>query len=500
LKKAFLFFVVAAAVTLNMLNLPAIADTVTPAQTVTETKASDFVQLLYKGDFSDAEAMFDATMKSALTTDALKSDWDSIVPRLGDYNGTITTQSSEVQGYDVVTVTTGHEFYNLFTSVTFDTDGTVAGLHFIYTVNDNLKPTTYIQNGIKEIHFDLVSGQYKLPAILTLPAKANNLPAVVLVSGSGPNDRDETVGAEKPFKDIAEDLAKKGIASLRYDKRTFAYQAQIEASGGNISIDEEYTQDAASAVNYLTGFSGINKTKVFLLGHSEAGMLAPRISLSTPTVAGVILLAGSPRRFEDIIVDQTALLDPSELSEAKAEAAEAKKLDNTAQAPNETLFGVPASYIKDLDSQDAAIDAIKSGKPMLILQGERDAQVFMTDFNLWKQKLSSLSDVTYKSYPKLNHLFIEGSGAPNVQEYNTAGHVASYVINDIADFVTSPPVAHTDSGGKVSSTTSSSAPRNSGSSQVIPNPSTGGGNETIPIGAVLLLISCATIVLTKRYK
>jgi uncharacterized protein len=494
MKKVLSLIAVTALLLSNVLYFSASAqDTATFTQSSAETSAKSFMKLLYDGNFTDATAMFDAAVKKEMSADTLKSTWNGLAPRLGTYNGTMTVQSTAYQESYIVGATSGYEFYNLYTNITFDADGAIGGLHFYTAVNETFTPTTYTQGNIKEIHFDLVSGKYKLPAILTLPVGKTNVPAVVLVSGSGSNDRNETAYAEKPFKDIAEGLAEKGIASLRFDKRTFAYQTQLLISGAEISIDEEYTQDVATAVNYLTSYSGINKSKVYLLGHSEVGMLAPRISLSTPTVAGLILLAGSPRRWEDIVVDQVALFEPSQLTEAKAEAAETKKLDSMSTAPDETLFGLPASYIKDVDSQDAAKDAIKSGKPMLILQGERDAQVFMTDYNLWKQKLSTLSNVVYKSYPKLNHLFIEGTGKPNTEEYNVAGHVAQYVIDDIASFVTLSAL----NSGKASGS-SHTASAKSSAAPIIANPATGGANSAIPIGAAFFAVSCAAFALYRR--
>lgn len=395
-----------------------------------DDKAKSFVQLLMNDKASDAQKMFDATMTPLMSADKLKATWDQVAKTAGAYSGVIKTTDAAVQGYKVVYVTTSHEKCNIVTKVVFGSDEKIAGLFFSYNTDNITASKTSVSGGVKETQFMMTSGQYKLPAALTEPASAGKFPAVVLISGSGAHDMDESYEQLKPFKDIADGLAKKGIAVLRFDKRTFSYGSQAAA---NATIDWEYTEDAANAVKYLNGRSDISR--VYMLGHSEGGMLLPRLALASPKTAGLIILAGSPRRFEDIMVDQVALLEPSQLAAAKEMAQKAKALDKLITAPNEILFGMPASYIKDLDSHDAAKDAVKLHEPMLILQGEHDAQVYMADFNAWKTKLSSLDNITCKSYPSLNHFFMAGKGKPNVEEYKIPGHVDQTVINDITDFI-----------------------------------------------------------------
>ena len=98
----------------------------------------------------------------------------------------------------------------------------------------------------------------------------------------------------------------------------------------------------------------------------------------------------------------------------------------------------PASYWDGLASYDPVAVARKVQAPFFILQGERDYQVTMTDFNLWKEGLKARQDVTLKSYPKLNHLFQEGVGKSLPAEYSTPGHIPAYVLDDIAAFVKKP--------------------------------------------------------------
>ena len=117
---------------------------------------------------------------------------------------------------------------------------------------------------------------YPLPGLLPLPDGAGPFPAVLLVHGSGPQDRDEAVGPNRPFRDLAVGLADLGVASLRYDKRTFAHGKRLaDALQGRLSVEEEVIRDALCAAALLRAEPLIRPDRVYLLGHSMGGMLAP---------------------------------------------------------------------------------------------------------------------------------------------------------------------------------------------------------------------------------
>ena len=146
-----------------------------------------------------------------------------------------------------------------------------------------------------------------MPATLTIPNGTGPFPAVVLVHGSGPNDRDETYGPNKPFKDIAWGLASVGIVVLRYEKRTKQYP-QESAAIQNFTVQDETIYDALAAVELLNNSSIVDHSKIFVLGHSLGGMLAPRIALQESQIAGLIILAGATRHLEDLMLEQTRYL------------------------------------------------------------------------------------------------------------------------------------------------------------------------------------------------
>ncbi|MBA3323328.1 MAG: alpha/beta fold hydrolase [Pyrinomonadaceae bacterium] len=290
-------------------------------------------------------------------------------------------------------------------------------------------------------------GEWPLPGTLALPNGQGPFPSVVLVHGSGPNDRDESHGTNKPFRDLAWGLASRGIAVLRYDKRTKVHGAKVvQTSGEDLTVKEEVIDDALAAAELLRRTPGIDARRVFILGHSLGGTLAPRIAAGDPKLAGLIVLAGATETFEDAIVRQYEYLhaldgsldenDKVTLDKIRQQAARVKNLKETGEQPEaKELFGVPAAYWLDLRGYDAPIAALKLRQPLLVLQGERDYQVTMRDFENWRRALGQTQRATFKSYPKLNHLFLEGEGRSAPAEYNTPGHVPQYVIDDIATWI-----------------------------------------------------------------
>ena len=287
-------------------------------------------------------------------------------------------------------------------------------------------------------------GEWALPGTLALPAGAGPFPAVVLVHGSGANDRDETIGPNKPFKDLALGLASRGIAVLRYDKRSKVHGAKL-AAVADFTVKQEVVDDVLDAVRVLRGNPKIDRARVFVIGHSLGGWLIPRIGAADPALAGLVVMAGPARSLEDAILDQTRYLamadgtitpdEQGRIDAAVALDARVKAL-TPADAKNPgIIFGAPASYWLDLRGYDAP-SAAKGVKPrLLVLQGERDYQVTMAEFERWKTSLAGRASVTLRSYPDLNHLFMAGRGKSVPSEYETPGHVAEAVVTDIAAWI-----------------------------------------------------------------
>ncbi len=301
-------------------------------------------------------------------------------------------------------------------------------------------------DAFREIEVTIGGEEWPLPGTLAMPVGESPRPALVLVHGSGPNDRDETLGPNKPFRDLAWGLATRGIAVLRYDKRTRVHAARMAAAAGALTVKEETVDDALAAVALLEKTPGIDPDRIFVLGHSLGGMLVPRIAARGPRVAGWIVMAGTTRPLEEVYLEQVRYLvsldgeiTPAErekIAEIERQIAtlgEPAKL--AAASPSDLPLGLPAAYWKDLMGWHPAEAAKPIHRPMLILQGGRDYQVTMADLANWKAALGARDTVTFKVYPRLDHLFMEGDGPSTPADYARPGHVSKEVVEDIATWI-----------------------------------------------------------------
>jgi alpha-beta hydrolase superfamily lysophospholipase len=278
-------------------------------------------------------------------------------------------------------------------------------------------------------------GEFKLPGTLTVPAGGTRVPGVVLVPTAGPQDRDETIGGVKDFKDLAEGLASRGIAVLRYEKRTRQYTGVSRSP--NYTVEKDTIEDAVLAAALLRSQPEVNPQKVFVLGHGMGGYLAPRIAAADGKLAGLILVAANARPLEDVLLEQAIYLGATgkRLDDIKEGVAKVKALD-PADTDAPPMLGMPATYIISLKDYDPVGDLRKLAVPILILQGDRDFETTAkSDLSLWKTGLASRKDAAFREYPTLNHLMVAGEGKSTGEEYRNAGHIAPEVIDDIAKWL-----------------------------------------------------------------
>jgi len=411
-----------------------------------EDVARELVTLLSEEKFTEAVALFDEKMKTALQADGLAETWTKMLWSTGVFEKQVGARTERIQVYEAVFVTCKFERTYIDVKVVLDGDLRVAGLFFHPGAPPGEKGATagYTRpEGIREMDVAVGSGEWALPGTLTLPQGDGPFAAAVLVHGSGPNDRDESVGSTKPFRDLAWGLAARGIAVLRYDKRSLVHgKMMLDMTG--LTVQEEVIDDVRSAVALLRGTEIIRNDAIFVVGHSLGGMLVPRIAEQETGVAGFVILAGPTRPLGVILLEQLEYIhsldgeiseEENRLFEETATAVARIRALGSADEAEGTILGAPAAYWIDLRGYRPHEAAKNIERPLLVLQGERDYQVTMDDFDGWKEALSSRDDVTLTVYPGLNHLFIEGKGPSGPQEYQTPGHVSERVIDDVAAWI-----------------------------------------------------------------
>ena len=294
----------------------------------------------------------------------------------------------------------------------------------------------------REISLPLQAGDLgELPGILTLPEQDGPFPAVVLVHGSGPQDMDETLLENKPFRDLAHGLADRGIAVYRYDKRTLTYAAELQGEE-ELTLYGETVEDAVSAAALLMEREEIDPDRVFVLGHSLGGQAIPLIageleSAGTPA-AGFIFLAAPARKMPVILREQADFIfSLSPAAEGKQSMYEQlDRLDDAASLPaGEPVFGAYPAYWRFLEEYDQVAEAEKITAPCLVLQGGEDYQVSMEDYSLWQEAFGSNELWSFHTYPGLTHIFTEGRREDAQAAYLGENSVDEQVIEDIADFI-----------------------------------------------------------------
>ncbi len=362
-----------------------------------------------EGRFSELYARFDTRMRSGITEQMLRqSVGPQILAPAGAFeraDGATTCQTTGAAGVLACVTPLLFTQSRISLRIVVDGAGQVVGL-FVAGVSPRSA-----DGGL-----NVVSGSVKLPAVLTLPQGAGPHPVVVLVHGSGDHDGDETIGPNKPFRDLAEGLMQRGVGTLRYFKR-----GRLAPLGRDATLEDETVADALSAVQLTRAQPGVDPARVFVLGHSLGGYLAPHLAARDAGIRGLVVLAGNTRPMRESVQDQVRHLTGSDASfEAVWQA-------------------LPPRYQNGLPDYDPAAVARSLTLPMLILQGGRDYQVTDKDFARWQAALDGRPNATLKEYPALNHLFIAGEGPSMPAEYLVAGRMADTVMADIAEWVRAQP-------------------------------------------------------------
>ncbi|WP_208588571.1 alpha/beta hydrolase [Gracilibacillus suaedae] len=412
-----------------------------------EQAAHEVIELLRTGAYQTVhDQWFGEELQASIPMDQLEREWEKRSADGGEFVD-VHSLNVEKRGNNVEVIEGKVEYTNQTLDVRMILNHQLlVGFSLPNSMTNASLPDSIVEE-------EIIVGEgtaYELGGTLTLPKNQENLPAVVLVQGSGPSDRDESVYAYKPFRDIAWGLAEQGIAVIRYDKRTYIYGEKAVHDTNKLTVYEETVEDAIRATELLKSDKRIDENNVYILGHSLGGMLAPRIDLQGGDYTGIIILAGSPRPLWEIVYDQNkAVLENTPMTESdkkeqkelvEEEYKKAQQLREISEdeAKKMTVFGMNGYYLKEMDQYNVASIVSKLDKPLFILQGEDDFQVsYEKDFTAWQVLLEDNENATISSYPDLNHFFVDyqGPGKGTIKEYEAPKQVDTEVITDIGEWM-----------------------------------------------------------------
>jgi hypothetical protein len=308
--------------------------------------------------------------------------------------------------------------------------------------------TLAADEAIEERSVSFISDGLKFPALLALPKNRQApVPVVVLVQGSGPHDADETVGPNKPFRDVAIGLAAAGIASLRYDKRTHFAPQTFQT---HPDLDHEVTLDAVAALQFVSALPEIDRSRIFLLGHSLGGTMAPVIASDflaskQGSLCGIIFMAAGVVSVDETIERQMTFqakrhdASPSAIEQMQKQWQDVFATVKDTNTPVDRVLGVgalqaPAGYWRSWLAQDPAAELGKLGLPALVLRGFKDIQVSEKDFKRLEEANTATGSVG-EQFDGLNHLFMPVAGESTGDEYFQPGHMSPDVIFTIAHWI-----------------------------------------------------------------
>ncbi|PKF72870.1 DUF3887 domain-containing protein [Chryseobacterium sp. PMSZPI] len=384
--------------------------------------------LLVDKNVEKAHSFFDPSIAGQIPLDQLKTIAEQLPEQIGNFKNILEINNEG----DIYYYYSEFEKSKLDIKVTFNGSNKIIGFFFV--------PHKTFDKPDDKTALKIKSDNIELKGTLLLPATNNQKKLVVFVHGSGPQDRDETIGENKPFKDIAEYLFANGIASYRYDKRTFS---SPETFNDQSTVEQETINDAVNVANYFKNDKDYQGYQIIILGHSQGAYLMPKIA-EKAQVSKYIFMAGNARPLQNLLVEQYEYLhslDPAKVSDAdvqeiKKQVAFLNSSEFNLNSPaSELPLGQSAAYWKYLKDYNQLNEVKKIKAPMFFAQGGKDYQVTEKDFNLWKNELKNDKTAVFKFYPTLSHLFIPVSGQPSPKNYEIKGKVDTMFLEDIKRFI-----------------------------------------------------------------
>ncbi len=396
------------------------------------------------GQFHEVYIYMEETMKREIDEEQLQAIWDGLQMQFDTILNIEEPTLHEKDSFLVTITPVQFKSLKLGIQFTFNTKGQICGF-FIVPVNMPYQPAAYLNTNVfYEIKKNIPNKKYPSEGILTMPDGNKKVPLIIIVGGSGPTDKDLTMGPNKIYKDLAWGLASKGIGVYRYDKRTVKFGVKM-SKDKKLTVKQEYLDDLKSIVKMLSKMAYVDPTQIYIMGHSEGGSLIPYFAKNLKGIRGFISLAGSYSLLAELIPNQVNYLadhaktpkEKEEILKMMPKAIYARDRFNR-KSPNDSLpLGITTPYLWHLNenSPEKLISTIENHPSLFFLQGGRDYQVPPAELEKWKMALAKNTTVVYKVYKDLNHLFLTGKGDSVPSEYLKTGNVPEVVINDISNWV-----------------------------------------------------------------
>jgi uncharacterized protein len=420
-----------------------VAAPATPANVDYGVKAAEIVQQLAQAQYDRLETSFVPWLARELPPAKLSELWKAQVAEYGPFDRVTATEvNTERDGYRLVAMTCKfRKSPEADALVAFDEEGHIVGLYFGPNPTENVTgwnaPPYAVPGKFREIAVTVAHGVWHLPGTLTIPNGKGPFPAVVLVPGSPPLDQDATVGPNKIFKDLAFGLASRGVAVLRYTKRTHQAGAGFGSKTASFTLEEELNDDAVAAVSVLASRDEIAHRRIYVVGHSMGGIAAIQIAANDSDIAGIAVMGTPSQDLLTVLLGRVEAMGP----DGRSDKETLTKLSNGELGKDVvSLLGQtwPAGYWVDLDKFAPGASAAKLKMPILVMVAGHDGEVPPDDLDSWKKALAGHANATIRFYASLFHLFMPSSatGKGDVPEdWGRPGHVSPEVVNDIASWV-----------------------------------------------------------------
>jgi uncharacterized protein len=412
------------------------------SQTIIE-QSEEFLQFMIDGKFSEASQML--SIENRPEEDEIEKSWNELTRKYGEIIETSFVDTDILGKYDIVRRIVSTESSHLVFTFMFE-DKDIKSFRYTDYLPDMQHNNIYKSSeGFIEETLRFMSGDVVMSASYIAPKEDINRAVVVFLHGSGPSDRDETIGPNKPFLDMAYGFAERGIGSFRFDKKTLVYPRSF--SNKDITVWDEYGYDALAAIDFLINEKNYKENEIFILGHSLGGNVAPRVVDSLNFLpGGVILVAAGARPLHKVVYEQFEYLYKDKgltKSEKNRLAMIAEQVDNVERldSNNPDSFdkpmplGIPAYYWYDLKEYNQCETMAQINVPVLVLQGKRDYQVTVKDFKLWKKALKNHPDADFRLFKTHNHIMMEGKGKLLPDEYGIPSNVSEEFIDYVSEWV-----------------------------------------------------------------